>query len=124
MTSPQLPRPFGSEALAMKDFDAVVEDLAVPHRSRAALRRLIEAGPRSRAAVRRGVSHPDPAVRSACCEILDKSWDPDAYDDLAALLNDDDPTVRWRAAHTLTCERCKRRNTWVYRARSHEAGEN
>jgi len=94
--------------------DEVVDALGVPHRSRAAFWRLVALGPAAAAAVRRGLAHDNAAVRRGCCEVLDLQWDDAAGPDVAALLVDPDPDVRWMAAHALTCQRCKV-DTWSKR---------
>ena len=89
------------------DFDAVVADLAVKHRSKAALRSLIAAGPAATPAVRRGLEHSDATVRARCCDVLDHFLDDAALPELMANLADGDPRVRARALHALACDRCK-----------------
>jgi hypothetical protein len=113
MTSPCAPRPFGGEVLATT-VDEVVEDLAVEHRARAAMWRLVEARGAAIPAVRRGLSHAHPRVREGCCEVLDHSWDEDSVSDLVARLDDEDPRVQRMPAHALECVRCKQPN-WATR---------
>jgi hypothetical protein len=116
MLSPTAPRPFGSEVMATKSFDEVVQDLGVAHRSRAALWALVAAGPAARSAVRRGLTDPVPAVRRGCCEFLDLYyWDDETAHDVIPLLADPDPNVSWMAGHALSCERCKNDNDWAKR---------
>lgn len=114
MTSPRAPRPFGHEVLAAKPLDEAVEDLAVEHRARAAMWRLVEARGAAIPAVRGGLSHQSPRVREGCCEVLDHYRDGDSIPDLVARLDDEDPGVRWMAAHALECLRCKKPN-WATR---------
>jgi HEAT repeat protein len=104
----RIPRPFGREVLDAKSLDEVVEDLAVEHRARAAMWRLVEARGAAIPAVRRGLSHESPRVREGCCEVLDHYWDEDSIPDLVARLDDEDPRVRWMAAHAVECLRCKK----------------
>jgi hypothetical protein len=51
--------------------------------------------------------HPDPAVRAACAQILDRLLDDDAIPDLVAALDDPDAMVVKRALHSLACDQCK-----------------
>ena len=88
-------------------FDALVEDLAVGHRERAARRALMAAGMAATPAVRRGLRHPSPAVRVGCCDILDHFMDEAAVPELVANLTHGDEHVRGRALHALACDRCK-----------------
>ena len=122
MSAPKIPRPFGSETLPNGDFDALVEQLGVPHRARAAHWALVRAGAAAADAVQRGLRHTDPAVRRGCCDVFDQAWQPDAADSLVALLDDSDPRVRARAAHALACARCKRPTTWIARERARLEG--
>jgi hypothetical protein len=71
MSSPTMPRPFLRDVMAAKDNDALLEDLAIPHRARAAMWRLVEAQRLALPAIRRGLAHPNPVVRVGCCEVLD-----------------------------------------------------
>jgi HEAT repeat protein len=89
------------------DFDEMVADLGVAHRSRQALRGLLAAGPIATPAVRRGLAHPDPRVRAECCNVLDHFLDEAALPELVAALNDPDAHVRARALHALACDQCK-----------------
>jgi HEAT repeat protein len=92
---------------ADQDYDAVVEDLAVKHRAKAAVRTLIAAGMSATPAVRRGLGHPNPRVREECCNVLDHFLDEAAVGELIANLEDADAGVRSRALHALACDRCK-----------------
>lgn len=89
------------------DYDQTVSDLAVPHRSKRALRDLMWAGTPATPAVRRGLLHPDARVRAACCNVLDHYLDETAIPELILALDDCEPTVRARALHALACDRCK-----------------
>jgi HEAT repeat protein len=89
------------------DHDHLVEDLAVEHRAKAAMRSLMDAGTEGTPAVRRGLHHPLPAVRARCCDILDHFLDADAIPDLMENLRHHHPWVRARALHALACDRCK-----------------
>jgi hypothetical protein len=96
----------------------LVEDLAVPHRSRAALWRLVAEHDAAAAAIRGGLAHASALVRARCCEVIDQAGIAEEVPELLALLDDDDATVRFWARHAVACERCKRRGQ---RIRSHLA---
>lgn len=85
----------------------LVEDLAVAHQAKDAMRQLMFARSLATRAVRLGLRHPDPDVRIACCNILDHHLDQDAIPDLIATLQDESDLVRARAMHALACDRCK-----------------
>lgn len=89
------------------DHDRLVEDLAIPHRSRPALRELMRAGADATPAVRRGLGHESPRVRAGCCMVLDHHLDEDAIPELMANLDHPDAGVRNWAMHALACDRCK-----------------
>ena len=92
----------------MRDhYDLVVDQLAVEHRSRHALRTLTAAGAAATPAVRRGLLHDDAAVRVRCCMVLDHHLDEAAVPELMANLTHDDDDVRAWALHALACDRCK-----------------
>jgi hypothetical protein len=91
----------------MDDYDRVVEDLAVRHREREALRLLMTAGFAASGAVKRGLRHPNPVVRAGCCRVLDHFLDESAIPDLMANLAHEDAEVRAWALHALACDRCK-----------------
>ena len=84
-----------------------VQDLAVKHRAKYALRALMAAGTSATAALREGLSHPEPAVRIGCCQVLDHFMDEAALPELMANLNHEDEQVRAWAMHALACDRCK-----------------
>lgn len=92
---------------ASVDYDALVADLAVRHRTKVALRALMAAGPHATPAVRRGLQHSDATIRAECCNILDHFLDESALPELMANLEDPDAHVRARALHALACDRCK-----------------
>jgi HEAT repeat protein len=92
---------------ATDDIRLLVENLAVPHRAKGALRRLMEAGPRATAALREGLRHPDPAVRVGCCRVLDHFLDDAALPELIDNLGHSSDAVRRWALHALACDRCK-----------------
>ena len=92
---------------AAEDFDAFVEHLAIPHRERRAYWHLRLSGAAAVPALRRGLDHPDPHVRSECVAILDRSLDDETLPDIVRLLDDPDPAVVGRALHTLACDECK-----------------
>ena len=114
--SPTAPRPFGYERMTLLPSDDVVDALGVAHLSRAAFWRLVALGADAVPAVKRGLEHPNPAVRRGCCEYLDLFWDEATASVVTALLADPDPDVRWMAAHALSCDRCKN-DTWAKRTR-------
>jgi HEAT repeat protein len=89
------------------DFNAWVEQLADPIRSRRAYRHLLLSGSAALPAVRGGLRHANPAVRMFCTRALDHLVDPESYDELIAMLDDADPGVRLHALHALACDRCK-----------------
>ena len=92
---------------AAGDFAGLVESLAVEHRAKDALRRLMAAGSRATPAVRRGLLHESSAVRVACCKILDHHMDEAALPELIANLEHENEDVRAWAVHALACARCK-----------------
>ena len=109
MVSPSLPRGFLWEAMSTKHFGELVADLGVPHRARAALWRLVAAGPAALPVLREGLFHADPSVRAGCCEAVDQGGMAAAVPELFGLLADSDARVRFMAAHALECKRCERR---------------
>jgi HEAT repeat protein len=88
-------------------YQRLVENLAVEHRAKDALRQLLAAGPLATSAVRRGLWHGDPAVRVGCCVVLDHHLDEAALPALIANLTHVDHRVRGWALHALACDRCK-----------------
>jgi hypothetical protein len=84
-----------------------VEDLAVPHRFKSALGRLMAAGMLATPALRRGLRHDDPDVRVGCCIVLDHFMDEAAVPELIENLAHPNPRVRSNALHALACDRCK-----------------
>src|SRR5439155_22062695 len=107
MAKRQIPRPFAAAGLVDLTDDEIVDRLTVKHLSRAAYWRLWAGAITDNAAVRRGLSHPDPEVRATCCQILDHFLDDSALIDLVDCLADSDARVRAWALHTLGCDRCK-----------------
>lgn len=89
------------------DYDSIVADLGVPHRTRQAVRALMAAGPDATPAVRRGLKHSDARVLAECCNVLDHFLDEAALPELVANLSDPDSHVRARALHALACDKCK-----------------
>ena len=89
------------------DYRRWVEDLAVKHRAKQALRRLMAAGSLATPVVREGLHHPEPAVRIGCCQVLDHHMDEAALPELMANLQHEDERVRAWALHALACDRCK-----------------
>ena len=84
-----------------------VEMLAIPHRRKVALRKLMAAGRAGTPAVRAGLKHADPEVRIACCQVLDHFMDEQALPELAANVSHWHPGVRAWSIHALACDRCK-----------------
>ena len=91
----------------MDESQRLVEDLAVEHRAKGALRRLMAAGGAATPALRAGLRHRDPVVRARCCVVLDHFLDADALPELMANLGHEDERVREWALHALACDRCK-----------------
>ena len=104
MSARSMPAPCAPET---RDCDALVENLGVKHRAKRALRGLMVAGSRATPALRRGLRHPDPAVRVGCCMVLDHYMDEAALPELIANLEHESEAVRVWAMHALACERCK-----------------
>lgn len=93
--------------MTMNDYRSFVEDLAVTHRAKHALRCLMTAGSLATAALREGLRHPEPAVRIGCCMVLDHHMDPAAVPELIENLHHENEIVRAWAMHALACDRCK-----------------
>ena len=91
----------------MEDYRRFVEDLAVKHRAKESLRRLMAAGSLATPAVREGLHHPESAVRIGCCQVLDHFMDEAALPELLENLHHEDEGVRAWAMHALACDRCK-----------------
>jgi HEAT repeats len=91
----------------IEDFALDVENLAVKHRARAALKSLMDGGPAAGPFVRQGLHHQNSAVIVGCCRVLDHFLYEEAVPDLLALLDHDDEDVRAWAMHALACDRCK-----------------
>jgi HEAT repeats len=96
-----------SSPMTMNDYRRFVEDLAVTHRAKRALRCLMTAGSLATAALREGLRHPEPAVRIGCCMVLDHHLDPAAVPELIENLHHENEMVRAWAMHALACDRCK-----------------
>ena len=98
------------EALSAKEMAAFarwVEELGIAHRAQAALRGLMDAGPRATLIVRQGLQHPNPEVRVGCCKVLDHFLDESALPELIENLAHPDEEVRSWALHALACDKCK-----------------
>jgi hypothetical protein len=91
----------------LEQYRRLVEDLAVKHRTRQALRGLMAAGSLATPAVREGLHHPEPSVRIGCCQVLDHFMDEAALPELLENLQHENETVRAWAMHALACDRCK-----------------
>jgi hypothetical protein len=89
------------------DYRRLVEDLAIKHRAKHALRGLMAAGALATPVVREGLRHPEPAVRIGCCQVLDHHMDEAALPELMENLDHEDEMVRAWALHALACDRCK-----------------
>jgi HEAT repeat protein len=91
----------------MAAFARWVEELGIAHRAQAALRGLMDAGPRATPLVRQGLQHPNPDVRVGCCKVLDHFLDESALPELIENLAHPDEEVRSWALHALACDKCK-----------------
>ena len=91
----------------LSSYERLIEDLAVKHREKAALRQLLAAGMSATPAVRRGLQHSNPDVRVGCCIVLDHFMDAAALPGLMANLTHENSRVRSWALHALACDRCK-----------------
>lgn len=88
------------------DYDAWVDLLAVSARRQQARLHLRSRGPAVVPALRRGLQHPHPMVRSTCAGLLDQLMDDAAIPDLVGALDDPDTRVVRRALHALACDAC------------------
>jgi len=86
---------------------ALIEELAVPHRARAAFWRLLATGAAAAPAMRQALRHANASVRRHACLFLDHYVDADGLNDLLTMLDDPDAEVRASALHALACDRCK-----------------
>jgi len=93
--------------MPMEDYYRWVEDLAVKHRAKQALRGLMAAGSLVTSALLEGLRHPEPAVRIGCCQVLDHHMDEAALPELLENLYHENEMVRAWAMHALACDRCK-----------------
>jgi HEAT repeat protein len=93
--------------LSGTSLEDTIEMLASPHRRKAAIRKLMAAGPAGTPVVRQGLQHKDPEVRIACCVVLDHFMDDAALPELKANVTHPHPGVRSMAIHALACDRCK-----------------
>lgn len=98
--------PFASR-FPISPHERLIEDLAVKHRNKAALRQLLAAGMSAAPAVRRGLRHTNPEVRVGCCIVLDHFMDAAALPELKENLTHENDEVRRWALHALACDRCK-----------------
>ncbi|SOD91081.1 HEAT repeat domain-containing protein [Streptomyces sp. Ag109_G2-15] len=89
------------------DNDALVSCLGDPQRAVAAHRELLRRDSAAVDAIRAGLGHPDPAVRTGCCRLLDHLVDGESMGQLIAMADDADARVRIAALHALACDRCK-----------------
>jgi hypothetical protein len=86
---------------------ALINDLAIPHRAKAAYRRITVLGRDAVAAVEAGLGHENPDVWFFCTLALDKLAGTDSFPMMLPLLDDPDARVRSRALHALACDHCK-----------------
>ncbi len=91
----------------MGDYRQDVENLAIKHRAKQALRSLMAAGAPATPALRAGLRHADPGVRVGCCIVVDHHLDEAALPELMANLQHEHERVREWALHALACDRCK-----------------
>lgn len=89
------------------DDQALIDDLAAPHRASPAFKRLMARGQAALPAILEGLAHTSADARYHCCRLLDHLLTPDALGPLMGMLDDPDARVRWSALHSLTCDRCK-----------------
>jgi hypothetical protein len=99
--------PTADALLLRAEIEALVRDLGVPHRERAAYWRLREIGAPARPAVEEGLLSDDPAVRSGCTLLMDRLAGNESFELMVLLLEDPEPSVRLHAIHALACDRCK-----------------
>ena len=99
--------PENKQNIPMGDYYRWVEDLAIKHRAKAALRGLMAVGSLATPALLEGLRHPEPAVRIGCCQVLDHHMDEAALPDLLENLHHENEMVRAWAMHALACDRCK-----------------
>ena len=104
MTSPALEN---KQNIYLEDYYRWVEDLAIKHRAKPALRSLMAAGSLATPALLEGLRHPEPAVRMGCCQVLDHHMDEAALPELIENLHHENEMVRAWAMHALACDRCK-----------------
>src|SRR5262245_17021418 len=91
----------------MEDYYRWVEDLAIRHRAKQALRGLMAAGSLATPALLHGLYHSEPEVRIGCCKVLDHHMDEAALPELLENLHHENEMVRAWAMHALACDRCK-----------------
>jgi hypothetical protein len=89
------------------EYEALVADLAVPYRAKAAYWSLFNAGWGALEAVQAGLRHESADVRLHCARYFDHYLTPETLDDLIGLLDDPDPGVKCAILHTFACDRCK-----------------
>jgi HEAT repeat protein len=99
-----------------------VSQLGFPSTRQRARAHLLLSGPAALPALRRGLQHDKAIVRLQCVRIFDQLVDEESLPELVLALDDEDPTVRARALHSLACDRCKQNecrpaeDVWVPRA--------
>ena len=87
--------------------DALLADLAIPHRAKRAYRQLLGRGLDTMSTARCGLRHASADVRCHCCRFLDRFLEPGILGDPISMLDDPDHRVRLTTLHTLACDRCK-----------------
>lgn len=102
-----LPQTEKSRRFTDDDCHAWVENLAIKHRTKEALRYLMAAGSLATPALVQGLTHPEPAVRIGCCIVLDHHMDETALPALIENLRHENEMVRAWAMHALACDKCK-----------------
>lgn len=85
----------------------LVAQLAIPHRHKYALQRLMHLGAAALDAIRAGLRHDNTLVRVGCCKFLDHHMDEAALPALIENLTHKSADVRVWAIHALACDRCK-----------------
>lgn len=84
-----------------------MKQLDDPVRAKQAYHHLIRGGSDALPAVRGGLTHPSGDVRMYCVRALDRLVDDEAWPEVIAMLDDNDPRVRLHALHAVACDRCK-----------------
>jgi HEAT repeat protein len=99
--------PTANRLLLEAEIDRAIQELAVPHRQKAAYWRLRELGSVARDGVEEGLLSSDPRIRAQCTLLMDRLAGNDSFELMVLLLSDPDASVRRHAIHALACDRCK-----------------